>query len=122
MLQSLRSRTVSGINSEGRVSVFETTGNHYPLCFVEAAKAPNYRRCDSAEAVWRQQVSVRIMVDYRHANSEKDPSRQPSVAQMWHSKSRKVINPLWGSCWKVTLRPATSRSRRISRISDTVSR
>ena len=73
-----------GINSEGRVSVFETTGNQYAHVVLRGgSQGPNYQsdaiaRCEAA--LETAGLPVRIMVDCSHANSEKDPSRQPSVA------------------------------------------
>ena len=73
-----------GINSEGKVSVFETRGNHYGHVVLRGGSdGPNY----SAEHIHRCELALasaglraNIMVDCSHANSEKDPAKQPNVA------------------------------------------
>lgn len=74
-----------GINSEGSVSVFETRGNGYGHIVLRGGSAgPNF---DSAQislceqALEKASLANNIMVDCSHANSEKKPELQPSVAQ-----------------------------------------
>jgi 3-deoxy-7-phosphoheptulonate synthase len=73
-----------GINQSGQVSVIHTRGN--PLAHVVLRggdKGPNYgaehvAACEAELA--RVGVAANIMVDCSHANSSKDPARQPEVA------------------------------------------
>jgi len=74
-----------GINSDGKVSVFETSGNRYGHIVLRGGShGPNYSAehiawCEAAlEAA---NLHANIMVDCSHANSEKNPALQPAVAQ-----------------------------------------
>jgi 3-deoxy-7-phosphoheptulonate synthase len=73
-----------GINSQGQVSVFTTRGNPYGHVVLRGGSAgPNYdsvhvKLCEQALAAAK--MPENIMVDCSHANSNKDPSLQPLVA------------------------------------------
>jgi 3-deoxy-7-phosphoheptulonate synthase len=73
-----------GINSQGQVSVFTTRGNAYGHVVLRGGSAgPNYdsvhvKLCEQALAAAK--MPENIMVDCSHANSNKDPSLQPLVA------------------------------------------
>ena len=73
-----------GINSQGQVSVFTTRGNGYGHVVLRGgSEGPNYdsvhvKLCE--EALAGADMPVNIMVDCSHANSNKDPSLQPLVA------------------------------------------
>ncbi|MFL2502716.1 MAG: 3-deoxy-7-phosphoheptulonate synthase [Luminiphilus sp.] len=74
-----------GINSDGKVSVFQTSGNRYGHIVLRGGiHGPNYSAehiacCEAAlEAA---KLHANIMVDCSHANSEKNPALQPAVAQ-----------------------------------------
>ena len=73
-----------GINSQGQVSVFTTRGNGYGHVVLRGgAGGPNYdsvhvKLCE--EALEKADLPVNVMVDCSHANSNKDPSLQPLVA------------------------------------------
>ena len=73
-----------GINSEGKVSVFETRGNRYGHVVLRGGTAgPNYNSQHIAlceEALDKAGLPANIMVDCSHANTEKQPDRQPLVA------------------------------------------
>jgi len=73
-----------GINSEGKVSVFETRGNRYGHVVLRGGSAgPNYESRHIAlceEALAQAALPANIMVDCSHANTEKKPDRQPLVA------------------------------------------
>ncbi|WP_435215278.1 3-deoxy-7-phosphoheptulonate synthase [Luminiphilus sp. nBUS_16] len=73
-----------GINSEGKVSVFETRGNRYGHVVLRGGTAgPNYNSQHIAlceEALDKAGLPANIMVDCSHANTEKQPERQPLVA------------------------------------------
>jgi 3-deoxy-7-phosphoheptulonate synthase len=74
-----------GINSQGQVSVFTTRGNRYGHVVLRGGSAgPNYdsvhvRLCE--QALRAGGLPQNIMVDCSHANSNKDPSLQPLVAE-----------------------------------------
>lgn len=73
-----------GINSNGQVAVFTTRGNGYGHVVLRGGSAgPNYdsvhvRLCE--EALAEAGLARNIMVDCSHANTNKDPSLQPLVA------------------------------------------
>ena len=74
-----------GINSDGKVSVFETNGNRYGHVVLRGgSNGPNFARehiahCEAA--LEQAELHANIMVDCSHANSEKKPELQPAVAQ-----------------------------------------
>jgi 3-deoxy-7-phosphoheptulonate synthase len=74
-----------GINSEGKVSVFETCGNSYGhLVLRGGSQGPNYDSVHVAlceEALAKAGLAPNIMVDCSHANSDKRPELQPLVAE-----------------------------------------
>lgn len=73
-----------GINSDGQVAVFTTRGNRYGHVVLRGGSSgPNYdsvhvKLCE--EALAKAGLPGNIMVDCSHANSNKDPSLQPLVA------------------------------------------
>lgn len=74
-----------GINSEGKVSVFETRGNSYGHMVLRGgSQGPNYDSvhitlCEQALA--KAGLAPNIMVDCSHANSDKRHELQPLVAE-----------------------------------------
>lgn len=74
-----------GINSDGKVSVFGTRGNaHGHIVLRGGNTGPNYSKehiAECEEALLDAGLSTNIMVDCSHANSEKNPARQPAVAR-----------------------------------------
>lgn len=69
---------------DGRSAIFSTTGNEDGHVILRGGKEPNF----GAEAVEKAGslmvkagLSARLMVDCSHANSGKDPERQPSVVE-----------------------------------------
>lgn len=73
-----------GINSEGQVTITETRGNQYGHIILRGGKQPNYAARDVAEAervLADAGLKQNIIIDCSHANSNKDYSRQPLVAQ-----------------------------------------
>lgn len=74
-----------GINSEGKVSVFETRGNGYGHMVLRGGShGPNYDSVHVAlceEALAKAGLAPNIMVDCSHANSDKRPELQPLVAE-----------------------------------------
>ncbi len=73
-----------GINSDGKVSVFETRGNPYGHVVLRGGSGgPNYDSVHIAlceEALEKAGLPRNIMVDCSHANSDKKPELQPLVA------------------------------------------
>ena len=76
-------QTFLGVDNEGRANALTTNGN--PSCHIVlrgGSKGPNYGADDVAEA--REQLESAglipaIMTDCSHANSSKDPAKQPAV-------------------------------------------
>ena len=72
-----------GINSDGQVSVVTTSGNPYAHMVLRGgSQGPNFESAHVAqceEALERGGVSQNIMIDCSHANSGKNPDRQPLV-------------------------------------------
>ena len=76
-------QTFLGIDHHGQASALTTNGN--PNCHIVlrgGSSGPNYSAADVQQA--NQQLSAAgltpaIMVDCSHANSDKDPARQPAV-------------------------------------------
>ncbi len=72
-----------GISSHGRVALTRTNGNSHAHVVLRGGDgAPNYdadsvRQCE--QALEGSGIEPTIMVDCSHANSGKDPSRQPLV-------------------------------------------
>jgi len=74
-----------GINSDGKVSVFETRGNaHGHIVLRGGTSGPNYSKdhiAECEEALLNAGLATNIMVDCSHANSEKNPALQSTVAR-----------------------------------------
>ena len=74
-----------GINSNGQVSVYTTSGNQYGHVVLRGGSAgPNYdsvhiKLCE--DALDKAGLAKNIMVDCSHANSDKKPELQPLVAE-----------------------------------------
>jgi 3-deoxy-7-phosphoheptulonate synthase len=85
-LQSARqSHHFLGINQDGRTAVFQTRGNPYGHIVLRGGGGkPNYTSdfiAKSAAALDNAGLPKRIVVDCSHANSDKQPERQPIVAE-----------------------------------------
>ena len=76
-------QTFLGIDNEGRANALTTKGN--PHCHVVlrgGSHGPNYSAEDVAQVrklLEASQLTPAIMTDCSHANSSKDPARQPEV-------------------------------------------
>jgi 3-deoxy-7-phosphoheptulonate synthase len=76
-------QTFLGIDNEGKANALTTKGN--PNCHIVLRggnHGPNYSEADvkiAAEQLEKAGLTPAIMTDCSHANSEKDPSRQPEV-------------------------------------------
>lgn len=83
IIAATQSQTFLGITEDGRASAVTTGGN--PDCQVilrGGATGPNYSSehvTGAADALRAAEAPVSIMIDCSHANSGKDPSRQPIV-------------------------------------------
>jgi len=73
-----------GINQDGRTAVFQTRGNRYGHIVLRGGGGrSNYSADDvanSEHALRDAGLPERIVIDCSHANSSKDPARQPDVA------------------------------------------
>ncbi len=78
-------QTFLGIDNQGQANAITTSGN--PNCHIVlrgGSKGPNYGADDVAEArekLASAGLTPAIMIDCSHANSSKDPARQPAVFQ-----------------------------------------
>ncbi|PZP21506.1 3-deoxy-7-phosphoheptulonate synthase [Pseudomonas kuykendallii] len=72
-----------GVDGQGRPAIVHTQGNpDTHLVLRGGHRGPNYDAASVASAradLQRQGIAARIMVDCSHANSGKDPLRQPEV-------------------------------------------
>jgi 3-deoxy-7-phosphoheptulonate synthase len=71
-----------GINADGQVSVFNTSGNNYAHIILRGGQQPNYQ----AEAIREVEAQItaagltpRLAIDCSHGNSSKDHNRQGAV-------------------------------------------
>jgi 3-deoxy-7-phosphoheptulonate synthase len=73
-----------GINQDGRTAVFQTRGNRYGHIVLRGGGGrSNYSADDvasSEQALRDAGLPERVVIDCSHANSNKDPARQPDVA------------------------------------------
>jgi 3-deoxy-7-phosphoheptulonate synthase len=83
IIAATKSQTFLGITEDGRASAVTTGGNpDCQLILRGGSNGPNYSTEHvkaAEEALVAANAPVSIMVDCSHANSEKDPARQPSV-------------------------------------------
>lgn len=74
-----------GIDALGRVSVVRTRGNQYGLVVLRGGGGrPNYDTVSVSlceKELEKAKLAQNIMIDCSHANSSKDPGRQPLVAK-----------------------------------------
>lgn len=74
-----------GINPEGQVSIVRTKGNkHSHVVLRGGAGRANYDTVSvnlTEQALTKAKLANNIMIDCSHANSDKDPARQPLVAK-----------------------------------------
>ena len=82
-----------GINQAGQVAIIHTRGNRSAHIVLRGGdRGPNYdaasvARCEAA--LGAAGLARNVMIDCSHANSNKDPSRQPTIA-------RAVVNQIRG--------------------------
>jgi 3-deoxy-7-phosphoheptulonate synthase len=93
MKSALSSHNFLGIDADGRISVFKTRGNAYSHVVLRGGNSkPNYdpesvKRCE--EALAKEGLRKKIMIDCSHGNSNKDHRRQPVV---FESVIEQVLN------------------------------
>lgn len=84
MKSSLNPHSFLGVDSEGRIAVYNTKGNPYSHVVLRGGKEPNFdashvQECLSQLA--KAELREKVMVDCSHGNSNKDPKNQPGVFQ-----------------------------------------
>ncbi|MBI3289423.1 MAG: 3-deoxy-7-phosphoheptulonate synthase [Elusimicrobia bacterium] len=82
MRSALTAHNFLGMDPEGRVSIYKTSGNGYSHVVLRGGKSPNFDRtsvAQCAEALEKAGLRRKIMIDCSHGNSEKDHRRQPAV-------------------------------------------
>ena len=82
MKSALSPHSFLGVDSEGRIAVYNTNGNPYSHVVLRGGKEPNYdsehiKHC--YEELIKSGLRKKIMVDCSHGNSRKDPKNQPQV-------------------------------------------
>lgn len=71
------------VTKGGRSAIASTTGNEDCHVILRGGKTPNYDAASIEQAsveLGRLGIAPRLMVDVSHANSGKDPEKQPAVA------------------------------------------
>ncbi len=82
MLSAQQPHSFLGVNQDGQVAVVRTKGNIYGHMILRGGAKPNYDAESIAlaeAALAKQKLPGNIVVDCSHANSSKDPARQPEV-------------------------------------------
>jgi 3-deoxy-7-phosphoheptulonate synthase len=82
MLSARQPHSFLGINHRGQVAVVRTKGNAYGHMILRGGGNPNYDAASIALAeveLAKHKLPSNIVIDCSHANSSKDPSRQPQV-------------------------------------------
>ena len=83
ILSASRPHSFLGLNSEGRVSIVRTLGNHYGHVVLRGGEGrPNYDTVSvimTEKALAKAGIRANIVIDCSHANSYKDPALQPLV-------------------------------------------
>jgi 3-deoxy-7-phosphoheptulonate synthase len=89
------------VTKDGRAAIASTSGNEDCHIVLRGGRTPNYDaesvEAASAESV-RRGVRPRIMIDASHANSGKDPAKQPaviaSIADQIASGDRRIVGAM----------------------------
>ncbi len=79
-----RAHLFPSLTKEGAPALLETTGNHDSHLVLRGGAAPNYDAESvnaAAAALAERNIETGLVVDCSHANSSKDPQRQPMIAR-----------------------------------------
>lgn len=82
MLSAQQPHSFLGVNQNGQIAVVRTKGNAYGHVILRGGAKPNYEKESIAlaeTALAKQKLPSNIVIDCSHANSSKDPARQPEV-------------------------------------------
>ena len=102
MLAASQPHHFLGINQSGHASIVSTTGNADGHLVLRGGKqgpnyAPNHVK-EAAEALAKQNLNPRIMVDCSHANANKDHNRQrlvlDSISQQVEAGSQHLMGAM----------------------------
>lgn len=83
ILAAQASHAFMGMTKMGQAAIFETDGNQFCHVILRGGKQPNYRAADvdAACAILRANgLREQVMIDFSHANSNKQYQRQIDVA------------------------------------------
>jgi 3-deoxy-7-phosphoheptulonate synthase len=72
------------LTMDARSAIFSTTGNTDCHIILRGGSEPNYSAehvAKAAESLWAAGLCAGVMIDFSHANSEKQPERQLDVAR-----------------------------------------
>ncbi len=78
------SHAFMGMTKMGQAAIFETRGNHDCHVILRGGKAPNYKAADvdaASRALAERGLREQVMIDFSHANSEKQHRRQVDVGR-----------------------------------------
>jgi 3-deoxy-7-phosphoheptulonate synthase len=78
------SHAFMGMTKMGQAAIFETRGNADCHVILRGGRVPNYRAADVAaacEALQARRLRPQVMIDFSHANSEKQHRRQLAVGE-----------------------------------------
>lgn len=70
-------------NKQGVMTIYQTKGNPYGHVILRGGNTPNYQECDILSAVNKLsdvKLTPRLLVDFSHANCQKQHKRQLDVA------------------------------------------
>ena len=82
ILAARSSHSFIGMTKMGQAAIFETRGNHACHVILRGGRAPNYGSAsvgDACAALSAAGLAEQVMIDFSHANSQKDHTRQLAV-------------------------------------------
>jgi len=80
----MRAHHFLSVTKEGRSAIFSTTGNEDCHIILRGGREPNYDAnhvSQALEALRTAELPERLMIDFSHANSQKQHARQILVAE-----------------------------------------
>ncbi|MFP4154946.1 MAG: 3-deoxy-7-phosphoheptulonate synthase AroG [Halothiobacillaceae bacterium] len=81
---AMRPHHFLSVTKEGRSAIFSTTGNEDCHIILRGGREPNYDAThvnETLEALRNAELPERVMIDFSHANSQKQHARQILVAE-----------------------------------------